>query len=166
MSGYYANALLAEGHDVRAVASHSAGGHVGNGVPLPVIFILPENDDTGRSTAEGSVEEREAQGLATPIYEPPEIAPLPPDFWTRNPNVSTGASQKVFDEMVRLGLIDEDGTRLVEIADAEAALTQWEKDANLASPTLRTEETQVGWAMHRMNGYYAHEVRDFFLDYL
>lgn len=165
-AGYFANALLDEGHDVRAVASHSSAGHVQQGVPLPMIFILPENDDQGKSTVESMQGPREAEGLRTDRWDPPEIVPLPSDWWTRNPSVSPSMSEKTFSEMVRLGLIDEDGMRLVAVEEAEAALIQWEKDADVGSPTLRTEETQVAWALHRMNGYHAREVRDFFLDSL
>lgn len=166
MAGYFANVLLAEGHDVRAVAPHSSSGHVLSGVQLPMVFVFPENDDQGVSSLESAEPSREAQGLRTEFWQPPEIVPLPPDWWTRNPTVSLEVSEKTFNEMVRLGLIDEDGMRLVDVEDTEAALTQWEKDAQIASATLRTEETRVGWALHRMNGYHAHEVRDFFLDFL
>jgi hypothetical protein len=165
-SGYFANALLDEGHDVRAVASHSSAGHIGQGVPLPEILILPVNDENGRSTVEAVAPNRVDEGLRTDIWEPPEIVPLPADWWTRNPSVTPSMSEKTFSEMVRLGLIDEDGMRLVAVEEAEAALTQWEKDAEVGGATLRTEETMVAWALHRMNGYYAREVRDFFLDYL
>jgi hypothetical protein len=158
--------LLDEEQDVRAVAPHSSGGHASANIPLPMVFVLPENDTTGRGPAEGLEDDRTSQGLITKYYEPPEVVPLTPDWFTRNPDLSLEASERTFDEMVRLGLIDADGYRITEVEDAEAVLTQWEKDADLPSSTLRSEEIRVAWAIHRMNGYYAHEVRDFFLDTL
>jgi len=166
MAGYYALVIMDEDQDARAVAPHSSGGHASANIPLPMVFVLPENDSTGRGPAEGLEDDRTSQGLVTTYYEPPEVVPLTPEWFLRNPDLSPEAAQKTFDEMVRLELIDADGYRLTEIDDAEDTLTQWERDTTAPNPTLRTEEIRVAWAIHRMNGYYAHEVRDFFLDTL
>ena len=106
-----------------------------------------------------------AQGLLTDIYQPPDV-PIVGDYFMRNPNVGETASQKCHDELVRLGMIEEDGTRITPVSELEQAIVTFERDADVNSVTLRSEEVRVAWAMHRMNAYYARKIRDFFVDHL
>ena len=80
--------------------------------------------------------------------------------------VPDGTFVNVGDELVRLEMIDATGARIFPIEEAENWISLFEREADVNSPTLRSETLRVGFAMHRMNGMYAREVRDFFKRHL
>ena len=165
MAGFYADYLISKGYEVPAVAPHNSNGYGFELVEAGFIYILPENDPQGRSTAEASVEGRTAAGFRTEILTPPEV-PLNEAFFGRDPNLQENTIRNTLRELERLELIDEAGHRLFDIDDHEDMIRYFENNAEVPSPTNRTEQMRVGWATHRLNGIYARDVRDFFLDHL
>lgn len=165
MAGFFGSVLVDKGYDLRAVAPHSSAGNGWDLLERTVVYVLPENDDIGKSDAYAIGESRDGQGLRTEFYEPPELV-LDASFFTTRAGLSQELADNAIAELVRLGLIDEQGVRLVDIEVAEDELTRFEQETTLNSPTLRTEDVRVAWAMHRMNSHYAREVRDVFLSEL
>ena len=162
MSTFFIDAALDQGLDARAAAPHMSSGQAW-GMDFPVIWVIADNDPQPEAVAEA--ESRMDAGLTTGLHFCPEVA-ISEDYFTKNPNVTLETSTKTFNEAVRLELVDEKGVRIFPIEEAENWLSTFERESTLSSASLRTEELRVAFAMHRMNGMYARDVRDFFLDAL
>jgi len=160
MSGVLANAALDEGWPMRATAPHMSSGMGYDLDGFPMVWVIAENDP--QPAAESLIESRSGP---TEVYRC-EVEAIDELYFMRNPNVSEGQSTRSQQAMVELELIDADGMPIVPVDEFDNYLHLYETDGGAlgaVSPTLRTEEIRVAWAMHRMNGLYAREVRDFFL---
>jgi hypothetical protein len=165
MSGIFAQAGLDHGWNVRATGPHLSGGSV-SGLDKPVIWIIGVNDEkNNEQKALDEMDIRDADKLTSEIHYCPEQL-ITPDYFTKNPAIDLARSENTQAEMVRLELIDEAGERLAPDDELESYLHLFEQEAKITSATLRTEEIRVAWSMHRMNGMFAREVRDFFVDAL
>ena len=163
MSTHFLTVLRDLDMPYRASHPNCSSGRGDSAGDIPIIWTIAVNDP--QPSAESDYASRVSSGLPSELNFAQEV-PIDPMYFTKNPSVGESASQKTYDEMVRLGMIDVDGNRIVPDSDLENWISTFEREANVASPTLRSEEIRVAWAMHRMNGTYAREVRDFFLDHL
>ena len=158
-TGVFSNMCEDEGLPIKAVAAFSSNcSSCGNG-EVPTFWSIPEQDPA--QFVNDIKDDLEGRGVATQYEIIPEF-PLLPDFFTRNPEVTADQSQRTFDELVSLMMIDANGVRLIPDADADDRADQYGRIGQIKGADFRSEELKVAWTLHRMNGYYAKEIRDFF----
>lgn len=163
MATHFTKVLRDQGIPYRAAHANCSSGRADGAGDIPIIWSIAVNDP--QQFAEDTHESRVASGFPSELYHVQEV-PIDSMFFTKNPSMDEGRSRKAHDEMVRLQLIDDTGERIVPIEEAENWLSTYEREADVPSASLRTEEIRVGWAMHRMNGTHARKIRDFFLAHL
>ena len=162
MSGVLAIAALEEGWPMRATAPHLSAGRGYDLDGFPMLWVLADNDP--QQSAESLIESRNGP---TEVHRC-HVEAIDELYFMRNPNMSEGESTRSQQAMVELGMVDTDGFPLVSVDEFESYLHLYETDAGAlgaVSPTNRTEEIRVAWAMHRMSGLYGREIRDFFIEH-
>ena len=162
-SGVFGLAALDQGWPIAAVFPHMSGCASCFGSPIPTAFVEALNDP--RFGVEEVVSEHLDRGIPAKHFLVPEqlVHPL---YFTKNPTVTDGRSQNAYDDLVALQLIDPDGHRTVPTEDAEQWTEWYANNGTVFGASFRAEELKVAWALHRMNAFYALEVRDFALDQL
>ena len=163
MSTFFIDASLSAGRDARASAPHMSSGSPWGRDYIPIIWVIAENDP--QPEAEEAILDRLDAGAPTEVYHTLERA-IDETWFTKNPNVSLEQSTEAFQEAIAFGLIDDGGARIIPIEQVDGWLGQWVQSTEINAPEARAEELRVAWALHRMSGEYAREVRDFFLDFL
>jgi hypothetical protein len=162
MSGVLAIAALDAGWPMRATAPHLSGGMGYDLDGFPMLWVIADNDP--QPAAESLIESRSGP---TEVYRC-HVEPIDALYFMRNPKVSEGESTRSQEAMVDLELLDADFFPGVPLEEFESYLHLYETDGGslgAVAPTSRTEEIRVAWAMHRMSGLYAKEVRDFFIEH-
>jgi len=162
MTGVLAMAALDAGWPMRATAPHLSGGMAYELDDFPILWVIADNDP--QPSAESLIESRSGP---TEVYRCP-VEPIDALYFMRNPKVSEGESTRSQQAMVDLELLDADFLPGVPVEEFDSYLHLYETDGGslgAVAPTSRTEEIRVAWAMHRMSGLYARDVRDFFLEH-
>ena len=158
-TGVFSNMCEDEGLPLRAVAVFSSSCfNCGNG-DIPTFWSIPELDPA--ALLDDVKAELDDRGVDNQYEIIPEFA-LVPEYFTRNPDVTAEQSQNTFDELVSLTMIDEAGVRLIPDDEADDRADQYGRIGEVNGADFRAEELKVAWTLHRMNGYYAKEIRDFF----
>jgi hypothetical protein len=162
---FVANAL-ASGWDVPTYSVHQSGRYTGPGVPA--IFFSAENDESaGPPEDVGKSAEECSSWLAT---ECPHIIgteiPLDERRFARLPQYSIEDSAVLWQELVDLGFIDQNGVRLVDIADPDAVMAAYERQSQGRYPSLPPTQLRVVWATHRFSSQHVVEEANWFLQHI
>jgi predicted esterase len=162
-TGVFAEMGLAEGWPMLSVDIHSSHleGDVGD---LPVFLTAPENDDILSSTR-GSYEAHSGAGHVAEFHETAEH-PFDRREMLFHPSYDEVFAGEVADELVALGMIEQDGTRITDANDVDSAMNYYSNNSELAGPARVTPLIRVAWATHRVSGEYACQERDFVLQAL
>lgn len=151
-----------EGYRAKVAAPHMSSGQAW-GRSFPIAWVIAVNDP--QPEGESASADLAAAGIPTDVHFCEEV-PLSVEFLTRDGGMNVGTAETVISEAIRLELIGEDGMRIFPVEEAENWLKTYEREANVNSVTLHTEDMRVAFALHRMNGMYAREIRDFFLKHM
>lgn len=160
MSGHMANYAQEAGWPISGVAPHLSTCWSCSGSNIPTFWIEGALDP---HDADPLYEDHLARGIPAEFRVAPEQT-ISGSWFTRDPSVSEGNSQAAFDELVELGLVDATGVRAVPDDEAERQAEWYQNNGTANGASSRADDLRVAWGLHRMNGYYAREVRDFFLD--
>ena len=159
------------GWDVRVVSVHNspASDYPGE-IEAPTFWAVSENDkSTVRDGAKrlADIQEKDL-GWPSRYLEAPELA-LDRERFNRVPEISetAGLASGLFDELVRLELIDGDGARIVDddLSDPENMDSLFRYVTANVDSRLADEaggQLRIIWATHRFNGYHAEEECRFF----
>lgn len=128
---------------------------LGSSVDVPVLITSSENDGI-TPLAFQSYEAHAATGVAAEWWENKERAWTPEDAQL-HPAYEAEDSQAVFDELVGFGFIDEDGTRLLDLADLESSMNYYARNSMIPGPERVTPLLRVVWATHRPTSEFACE---------
>ena len=91
---------------------------------------------------------------------------LHPDWFAKLPNYSVQQSNAMFDELVDMEIVDNNGLRLIEIAEMEEVLAEYLVTSQAPSPTLPPTQLRVVWATHRFSSEHAAEEATWLVDQL
>ncbi len=160
-----------EGLNVAATSIHNSGGAGTRPGAFghPLVVMVTENDSATTSASGRDFATSQADlGLPVLLLEGVEM-PLEPERFRRegggysDPEVS----RAVFDELVSMGMVDDDGVRLVPIDRALAALDVYERNATVGNgPAKVVSQLRVVWQLHRFNSQYNAEECAFLADAL
>lgn len=162
----FANMAFADGWPFRAFDAHQGGMYVDT--PVPGIFVSAVNDESGGTPDQlGPLSEACTSQTARtcPHYTGHEI-PLVPLRFDRLPTYSAEQSQAIFDELVDMQIVAEDGSRVIDLADMEDVFTTYIHDSQAPSPSMVPTQLRVVWATHRFSSEHADQEADWLLDQL
>ena len=148
---------------MRAIAVHN-----GNPVRavLPTLFVEAENDEvTEPDTLAATRDTIAAAGFAVEAYMATE-APLDPMRFLRIPSFTEDKSQFQFDELVTWGHIDATGVRQTSYENVNGVVNQIRNESEGWDPVRAGDQLRVVWRTHRVDGQFALEERNFFVDHL
>lgn len=157
---------LAADWPVRTFVAHQS--HTSSPSSVPGMFISAENDfDAGLPEDVQVVADKctEALGTECPHVHGTEI-PLDPRRFARIPAYDLTMSANLFNEMVDLGLVDQDGARLVDVADVDSVVNWYIANSQGPSPSLPPTQFRVVWATHRFSSQHAYEEAVWLSDHL
>ncbi len=145
------------GWDIRAIDCHNGSP---NAFPkMDSWHGHSVNDDKDAVRGYEGMEEESPNKSHTLVYH--EEVPLEEDRMITM-GFTLEESLEIFVELVEMGIVDENGVRLVDIADVESVLNQYEDQTALPSGQQVTPVLRVVWATHRPNGDYNREIRNLF----
>ncbi len=149
--------IYADELPIVAASFHNTNGAEPEG--MPTIWIPAENDPKATpAQMENSYEDLLANGEQSEYYLHEELT-LMPEMLQRNPELVAEEANVVFADMVASGLVDADGTRLVQ-GDGDSldkTLTNWAEKSAAPGAVRGAEMLRVIWALHRFSGYQAQE---------
>ncbi len=155
----YPVAAIAPSHGQIPFAVRALGG-----LTVPAFFALGANDPIVDNTQViGQVDDLVAHGVAAQYVVEPE-SPLRSGRFLRVPNVDGPTADAVFSALVRAGLYDAAGHRLVDPATVEAALPTLAYPANVTAEQKQAlrDEVDVVLAVHEYSATYADQTVAFF----
>ena len=163
MCATFADLQANEGWDFRGASIHNGLGVAANPTPWPLFFTTTEHDATGATPANM---QSVAQDCNCPFYEAAEI-PLDPRRFIRLEGINEERSQGMFDELVEMGMVAADGTRITSVdpEEMEPVLEDWIARSRY-SASLGATQLRVVWATHRFNATHVTPEADFLYDLL
>ncbi|HHO52253.1 MAG TPA: hypothetical protein ENK18_15600 [Deltaproteobacteria bacterium] len=159
-TGSFATMAEAQGWDLRGLIKHQGAGLTS---ALPAFYVSAENDETGQTPdrlGPAAEECGAAAGVSCPHRTGLEI-PLDPLRFARMPEFDQEQSAIMFDELVELGIVDPQGERLVDLANLEEVLANYQRASAYPAPSLVVTQLRVVWATHRLSGAFAAEEATF-----
>lgn len=151
------------GWDVRALSAHNGSISTPS---VPAVFVISENDAVAsNSRIRGDYDDGVDRGDTVALYEAVE-APLDPLRFNRISGYRDETSQFQFDELVEWGVISATGDRLIDLSQVDATVADLEANSAGWSPAQAGQQLRVVWCTHQIDGQFALEERDFFLDQL
>ena len=160
MAGHMGDYALGEGWPISGMAPHASGCAGCWGTTIPTFWASGINDPQDSESASNDLADR---GIPTQHHIIPELT-ISGSFFTKDPSVTESKSQSTFDELVELAMVDADGVRLTPIDDAEQQCEWYQNNGSVGGASARADDVRVAWALHRMNGYYARELAQFFVN--
>jgi len=143
-----------QGWDARAGLVHnSSPGAEGH----PIFYVANENDDSARPNSMESAYDNAISSGIDAEYQLIEEHNLDRQELNKIKEFDLEYSEGLWDELVEMGLIDADGGRLVDLDNEVAVFNKYENESEGRGPARVVAQLKVAWAMHRVNGLYAHD---------
>ena len=156
----FADLMIEEGWDIRGALLHNTAGVMRD---LPTAYVSSENDvKVSTRSMRNAYETTQAQGWESELYEWNEI-PVTAERLRVMETVDADEAQAIVEELVTLGLIDESGERLFDIADLEPILRFYKNNTKQRGAARTERQLRVIWATHRLSGFAASDEVDFLL---
>ena len=154
------------GWPISSVLVHNSSA---GGVDLPdapMWVTASDFDDAGvLSGAEQLSEEQAERGFRSAFRRVSE-RPITPEVFLRHAEWDLTKASEMHADMVGFGLVDADGTRLVEPSDIERAVAAWSEQSLERAVEVAAARTRVVWATHRYSAVYTQEECAFVLETL
>ena len=143
------------GWDARAGLVHNSAGRDEG---FPIFYVANDNDFTARaSSVQSSYDSAIASGIDA-RYLLIEEHDLDREELNKIEDFDLEYSVGLWDELVEMGMIDDNGTRLVELGGSEIAVfNQYEIQSEGRAPAKVVAQLKVVWAMHRVSAASAHD---------
>jgi dienelactone hydrolase len=159
-TSYFGHAGLDAGWPMGGLLFHNAGGRsseYGGPPPLPCMWLATENDDKVEFAGVEAIYQEHVDDGNVGVWGPIAEIPLYPTRFVRTGDFSVEQSQQVFDEAVRGGFFDEQGTRLFEVAEIPQKVSEFTNNYDVIYPKPVTAQLNVVLASHAINGARAEE---------
>lgn len=137
-----------------AAAFHNTGG---GDVAMPSIWLSTTNDGSfAPASMAAKAEAQEADGYEAEHIDQDEV-PVSVELLQRHPLLDEEEATALFDEMVAIGLVAEDGTRLAEGNgdELDKILSAWGRNSELTGASRASDLMHAIWALHKFNGFQA-----------
>lgn len=163
MTGVFAGYAQEQGWPIAATAPHMASCWSCRDLDIPTAWVMARMDEEADlNAAQDAFEDMKDRGVPAKLWIAEE-QDIDEASFTKNPEMDAERAKQVYDDLVAKELINAAGKRIVPDDEAGNWPQWYASNGDCFAPGSRAEELKVFWAQHRMNAYYARDVRDFFL---
>lgn len=133
-----------KGRNVVGASVHNAG--VSGPYALPTLFVSAENDGASARMPAAAADHPDGT-----LLRGTEV-PVDPRGFAKLNSFTAESSERLFDQLVELELIDTDGVRTVDLGDdPEVVMEGIENAIGGPSPADVAQQLRVAWALHRFS---------------
>lgn len=160
-SGLFAELADESAWNVAGFDAHNSAPH--NELSVPGLVVSAVNDPGGGPEELQAYADFHAESGAESLHLRGTEVALHPNRFALEPEYSADQSQQIFDELVTLGYVAADGSRLASVDDVDATLKAYEQASGAPYPEIVSGQLRVVWATHRFSAQHAAEERDILL---